>query len=352
MVNNQARAMPKLWIGLDFHKKTWRVHFRTEETSCYPFSMEPLPDNLYSKVKKEYSGYSVEIVYECGCFGYWAHRKFESYDWKSFVVNPSDIPRINKEKYEKTDSIDARKLSKYLKAGLLRSVSIPSLQREHLRSLFRRRVQLVKNIKKLKSILKAQLLYFGVKIPEKLDNSSWTKEFRDWIKALNWEYQTSKQMVMSNITQIEFLHNEINAVGTGLRQYCEGNYNKDYNLLKSVPGIGPLTAICFISEVGDIRRFNNFKQLACLIGMMPSTYQSANTNITKGLTPRALRIMRSYLIEASWQAIRIDPVMREYYKSHEGKKPNDRIVKVARKLLSRIYGILRTGNAYEIGLVK
>ena len=352
MVNDQARATPKLWIGLDYHKKTWRVHFRTEEISGYPFSMEPLPDKLFAKVQKEYPGYGIEIVYECGCFGYWAHRKFESYNWKSLVVNPSDIPRMSKEKQGKTDSIDARKLSTYLKAGLLRSVTIPSVQREHLRSLFRRRVQLVKNMRSSKCILKAQLLYFGVKIPEKLDNSSWTKEFRDWIKSLGWEFQTSKQMVMSNINQIEYMHNQINEIGRSLRQYCEDNYKKEYDLLKSVPGVGPLTAICFICEVGDINRFKNFKQLACLIGMMPSTYQSANTNIAKGLTPRALRIMRSYLIEASWQAIRIDPVLREYYKNHEGKKPNEKIVKVARKLLCRIYGILRTGNPYELGLVK
>jgi len=61
--------------------------------------------------------------------------------------------RMNKDKYEKTDSIDARKLSKYLKAGLLRSVSIPDVKREQLRSLFRRRVQLVKNIRSVKNVI-------------------------------------------------------------------------------------------------------------------------------------------------------------------------------------------------------
>ena len=62
--------------------------------------------------------------------------------------------------------------------------------------------------------------------------------------------------------------------------------------------------------------------------------------------------MRSYLIEASWQAVRIDPALQEYYRSHRGKKPNDIIVKVARKLLSRIYAVLRTETQYELALVK
>ena len=352
MLQTQTKTTPKLWIGIDFHKKTWRVHFRTDLISGNPFSMEPDPDILHKKVTKEFAGYSVEIVYECGCFGYWAHREFDSYGWRSIVVNPCDIPRISKQKFTKTDSIDARNLSKLLKAGLLRSVTVPDMKREQLRSLFRRRVHTVMYTRSIKVRLKAQLLYYGIKIPKEMDNAAWTKNFRQWVKDIEWEYETGKVTMMSNIKQVEYLHYETNEISNHLRKYCRNNYKKEYDLLRSVPGVGPLTAICFISEVGDIKRFKNFKQLSCLVGMMPTTYQSSDTKRTQGLTPRALRIMRSYLVEASWQAIRIDPVLREYYKKHTGKKPNDIIVKVARKLLSRMYGVLRTRTEYEIGLVK
>ena len=352
MVKTQTRARPKLWIGLDFHKKTWRIHCRTEGLSGNPFSMEPNPQLLREKIERDYKGYDVELVYECGCFGYWAHREFVSYGWKSIVVNPADIPRMHKDKYEKSDTIDARKLSKYLQKGLLNSVTVPDIKREQLRSLFRRRVQLVKNIRSIKVRLKSQLIYFGIKIPPEMDNANWTGAFREWVKNLEWKHETASYMMQTNIEQVEYLHYKINDVGNLLRKYCRENYKRDYDLLMTIPGIGPLTAICFISEIGDVSRFKNFKQLSCLVGMMPTTYQSSDTNRTQGLTPRALRIMRSYLVEAAWQAVRIDPVLREYYKSHKGKKPNDIIVKVARKLLSRAYGVLRTGMEYEIGLVK
>ena len=347
-----TKTVSKLWIGIDFHKKTWKVHFRSEDFSGNPFSMEPLPDVLHSKVEKEYLGYEVHVVYECGCFGYWAHRKFLDYGWNSIVVNPADIPRMSKDRFEKTDTIDARKLSKYLKAGLLRSVTVPDVKRQQLRSLFRRRVQLVKNIRSVKVMLKAQLMFFGIKIPPQLDNASWSQSFRNWVKDLDWKHQTAQQMMMSNINQVEYLHYEINNVTNQLRTYCREHYKFQYNLLRTIPGVGPLTSICFISEIGDISRFRNFKQLACLVGMMPTTYQSSETSRSQGLTPRAMRMMRSYLVEAAWQAVRIDPVFREYYISHKGKKPNDIIVKVARKLLSRMYGILRTGSQYQVGLVR
>ena len=76
IMKTQTKTSPKLYIGIDFHKKTWRVHFRSE-FSGNPFSMEPNPKLLQQKVLKEFSRYSVEVVYECGCFGYWAHRDFE-----------------------------------------------------------------------------------------------------------------------------------------------------------------------------------------------------------------------------------------------------------------------------------
>ena len=350
-MKTQTKTSPKLYIGIDFHKKTWRVHFRSE-FSGNPFSMEPNPKLLQQKVLKEFSGYSVEVVYECGCFGYWAHRDFESFGWTSYVVNPADLPRIGKQKFQKTDTIDARNLSKLLELGLLRNVSIPDVKREQFRSLFRRRKDLVKYARSIKVRIKNQLIYYGRKIPEELDNASWSHSFRDWLRELTWAYPTAKETFLSSLKQEEYLHYEINEVSNKLRKYCREHYKKEYDLMQTIPGVGPMTTICFLAEVGSINRFKNFKQLTSLVGMMPTTYQSSDTHRTQGLTPRCLSILRSYLVEAAWQAVRIDPVMRDYYNKHKGKKPNDIIVKVARKLLSRIYGVLRTETPYEIGLIQ
>jgi len=351
-MKTQTKATPKLWIGIDFHKKTWRVHFRTDLFSGNPFSMEPDVEQLHRKVLKDYPNHEVEVIYECGCFGYWAHRAFLSYGWMSYVANPADLPRINKQKFQKTDTIDARNLSKFLKLGLIRSVSIPDVKREQFRGLFRRRMHLVKYSRSIKVRIKNLLIYYGRKIPSELDNANWPHAFREWLEELEWDYPTAKLLFQSSLKQEKFHHYEINEISTQLRKYARTHYKEEYDLLLSIPGVGPLTAICFISEVGSISRFKNFKHLTSLVGLMPTTYQSSDTLTTQGLTPRCLSILRSYLVEAAWQAVRIDPVMQDYYRKHVGKKPNDIIVKVARKLLSRIYGVLRTKTEYQIGLVQ
>lgn len=63
MLQTQTRTKPKLWIGIDFHKKTWRIHCRTKEFSGNPFSMELNPNLLKEKIDSDYSGYDVELSY-------------------------------------------------------------------------------------------------------------------------------------------------------------------------------------------------------------------------------------------------------------------------------------------------
>ena len=117
-------------------------------------------------VDKHFRNHELSVAYEAGCCGYHAHRIFESYGWESLVVNLVDIHRRGKERYTKTDRIDAQLISRELKDGRLTSIPVPDPYREALRSLFRRRNDLVKDFRRIKSYIKMQLLYFGIKIPE------------------------------------------------------------------------------------------------------------------------------------------------------------------------------------------
>lgn len=55
------------------------------------------------------------------------------------------------------------------------------------------------------------------------------------------------------------------------------------------------------------------------MGLAPNVHQSGNNQRTMGMTPRPKRLLRSYFVEASWQAIRDDTVMQLYYRKHQGK---------------------------------
>jgi len=350
-MHTQITAISKLYIGIDIHKRSWKVHCSTDLFSGKTFTMPPNPEVLKAYIAKHYDGFEVFVAYEAGCCGYYAHRCFESYGWTSLVVNPADIHRKGKEKYTKTDKIDAQLISRELKDGRLESITVPDIEREQLRSLFRRRNDLVKDFRRIKSYIKMQLLYFGISIPEEFDNDHWSHGFRNWLDDLLFDYPTAKATLEGRMRSFRFIDKELRETSNQLRGYCRKHYKKDYYLLRSIPGIGGIVACGILSELGDLRRFKNIKHLSGYVGLAPGIHQSGAIQKRTGITMRSHRLMRSYFIEASWQAIRTDPVMQAYYRKHVGKNVKTIIIKVARKLLSRTLAIIKTETPYEIGVV-
>jgi len=351
-MNTQVTAYPKLFIGIDIHKRSWKVHCATDLFSGKSFSMPSDPLQLYRYVSKHFSDHQVSVAYEAGCCGYYAHRCFEGYGWRSLVVNPADIHRKGKEKHTKTDRIDAQLIARELKDGRLESIVVPDIKREELRSLFRRRNDLVKDFRRIKSYIKMQLLYYGIKEPVAFDNDHWSHKYRTWLDAIVFEHPTAKATLESRMRSFRFIDQELRDVSTQLRRYCKLHYKKDYMLLRSIPGIGGIVACGIICELGDLRRFNTVKHLAGYVGLAPGVYQSGDKQRTMGMTPRAHRLIRSYFVEASWQAIRADPVMQGYYRKHMGKNVKSIIIKVARKLLSRTLAVIKTETPYTVGVVQ
>lgn len=351
-MKTEPTAQPKLYIGIDIHKRSWKVHCATDLFSGKSFSMPPRPKVLKEYVVKHFPDYQVATAYEAGCCGYYAHRSFESFGWNSIVVNPADIHRKGKERYTKTDRIDAQLISRELKDDRLQGIHVPHIEREQLRSLFRRRNDLVKNYRRIKSLIKSLLLNQGIDVPLEFDNAHWSHKFRIWLDNLEFPYSTAKMTLDSHMRYFRFVDQELRDISTELRRYCKVHYKKDYMLLRSIPGIGGIVACGIISELGDLRRFNNLKHLAGYVGLAPGIYQSGDNIKNTGITVRAHRLMRSYFIEASWQAIRTDPVMQGYYRKHLGKNVKSIIVKVARKLLSRTLAVIKTETPYEIGVIE
>lgn len=351
-METQQTAEPKLYIGIDIHKRSWKIHCATDITSIKTFSMPPQADLLRDYVAKHYSEYTVSTAYEAGCCGYHAHRCLESYGWRSLVVNPADIFRKGKERHTKTDRIDAQLIARELKDNRLESICIPDKCREQLRSLFRRRNDLVKDMRQIKSYIKKQLLYYGIEVPVEYDNDHWSHNFRKWLDDLKLEYDSGTEVLRSRMRSFRFIDKEFRDVSTLLRKHTKAHFKQDYMLLRSIPGIGPIVASGILSELGDLRRFSNIKQLAGYLGLSPEIYQSGDTIRHTGVTMRAHRLIRCYFIEASWQAIRTDPVMQQYYRKHQGKNVKSIIVKVARKLLSRTLAVIKTGIPYQIGIIE
>jgi transposase len=203
-------------------------------------------------------------------------------------------------------------------------------------------------LRKAKSHIKGLLLFHGIAIPVQFDNPNWSHDFLGWLKGIQWSHSTGTACISSKLRILETLKNAYLQTSNELRAYCRKYHKKDYYLLKSVPGIGGLLAAAILAELGDIRRFNNEKEFSSCIGLVPGIHQSSETDLKMGLTPRCKSLLRSYMIESSWVAIRTDPQIQAYYRKHLGKNPKNVIVKVAHKICCRILSVVKNEIPYEI----
>jgi transposase len=336
---------------MDVHKKSWTIHFKTDLFDHKTVTMPADPRCLTTYVEKHFPGHEVSCCYEAGCCGYWIARSLQQHNWKVIVVNPADVPRTNKQDWQKTDKIDCRHLCAQLQKNNLHAIQVPGEEQEQLRSLFRRRNHIVKQVRVVKNHIKSSLLYYGIKVPEQFDNPNWTVHMKAWLGEIKWKFNSGAETMASRLKQLDFLWHEQLHISSELRAYCRKHHKKDYYLLKSTPGIGGITATGILAELGDLRRFKP-TELAALVGFIPGVKQSSDHKISLGLSRRSKRHLRSLLVEASWVAVRQDMALQTYYRKHAAKEPNAAIIKVAHKLLNRIRAVVISEIPYTEGLVK
>jgi transposase len=121
-------------------------------------------------------------------------------------------------------------------------------------------------------------------------------------------------------------------------------------LLESIPGIGPVVATTLVAEIGDINQFKSGKALVAFAGLDPKVKQSGaglkhNTKLTKRGSP----YIRQVLFQSSRVASIHDPELRAYYekKRAEGKYYKEAVVAISRKMLYRVYAVLKRQTPYQ-----
>lgn len=344
----------KLYIGIDVHKKQWSVSIFTEAAHHRTFSQPPSASALRAYIDHNFPAASVICAYEATKMGYWICRQLVSFGYRCLVVNAADIPTSNKEATSKTDPTDSRKIAKALRAGLLTSIHIPDQVTEGDRQLFRYRKKLLADLTRVKNRIKDKFLFTGITIPPEFDNANWSKAFLTWIKDAAMPDASTRLTLDRLLEQYHFLYRHMLKVSIEVRKLQQApRYRKSAKLLRSIPGIGPLTTVELLSEIQDINRFSSFKKFNGFIGFRPSSHSSGEHDWKGSMSYRRHKALRSSLVECAWTTIQKDPIMLQRYNELKTRLTGKRaIVIIARKLVSRIYAVLKNETPYAIGLAK
>jgi transposase len=113
------------YIGIDVHKRSWAVTIRMDGMVLKTYSMNPDPAELARSLKRNYPGGIYKTTYEAGFCGFWIHRDLLEHGIDNIVIHAADVPTTNKEKVNKTDKVDSKKLAKELENNNLNSIYVP-----------------------------------------------------------------------------------------------------------------------------------------------------------------------------------------------------------------------------------
>lgn len=345
-----------IYAGIDAHLKSWRVSIMTNGIICKTFSQNAKAEDLKKYLETNYPNGTYYSAYEAGFCGFGPHRQLIEMGISNMVVNPADIPTTDKEKKQKEDSRDSKKIVRSLYNWELEAIYVPDMEIEGLRSLVRYRRTLVKEISRYKNRTKSFLYYHNIEVPPELTTGSthWSKRYSNWLDNLDLGTSYSRETLTHIKQTVEHLRTKLLEINRNFRVLeKDSEYSVTIALLRTVPGIGLITAMTIITELDNIGRFKSIDRLCSYVGLVPRTNSSGENEKTGGITPRSNRQLRTMLIESAWIAIRHDPaLMMKYGSLIKRMGPQKAIVNIAKKLLSRIKYVLVNKTPYVKGVVK
>jgi hypothetical protein len=168
-----------------------------------------------------------------------------------------------------------------------------------------------------KNRVKGFLDYLGITLPEQFDNANWSHNFIRWLEQLSFTHPANRRALDYQIREVVMLRKELLSISNDIRKLMRSKKYKDlYYLLRTVTGIGPLTAAALLTEIGDMKRFSSFYHLNSFVGLMPMEHSSGEKEMKGRITVRKHRQLRSELVECAWTAKRNDPALALYYSEH------------------------------------
>ena len=306
---------------------------------------------------KKHGATRIVFVYEASGLGYGLWDLLTDYGIEAYVLSPAHLPRSSKSKKNKTDSKDAQMLFEQARAFVLAGNELPIVwtppkRLRYDRDLVRGRLEANEAVTRIKLQVLSCLKRYGVMTPDWFSkNRDWTRKFVRWLKEqVERLDEVLRPVLLALIERFEVMQKQVVDLEREVRHLAKTDrYRAAAEALRKLPGVGLLTTMTFLTEMGDLTRFTNRRQIAAYLGLCPSAFESGNADDRKGrITRQGPNRLRKVLCQASWVRIRLDQATHETWVKIQGGKQGrakKAIVAIMRKL-----AILMWHRALEAGV--
>lgn len=338
----------KVWVGIDAHKKSLHISVISRDGTLLQQSIPHERAHVAGLVER-LPGCEIEAVYEAGPTGYQLLYWLREMGCEAFMTPPSTVPQRKGGKQIKTDARDSLELAELLRADMLKEVHDLGEQTYSERELTRTRQQFVEMRSGICARIKSKLTYHTVRPPESM-STNWTKAFLAWLESGpaegNYELNVALKLLVGTYRH---LTEQIKALEADIEQLAQSEeYGEDVELLTSIPGIGVLSAMILLLELGDVSRFARCEEFSSFLGLVPCEWSTGDSQYKGPLTRAGNKRARTVLVESSWRLKGCDRRMNDVYERIRDRSSSGKaIVAVARRLGLAVRAMLRDRTSYD-----
>ena len=293
------------FLGLDAHAQTIAVAIAEEAGAPNGYGVIPNDPCAVRRLVSRLGGPGVRLVacYEAGPTGYTLRRQLQTLGVDCMVVAPSLVPTRSGDRV-KTDRRDALKLARLLRSGDLTPIWIPDEEHEALRDLVRARADAQVDALRARNRLSKFLLRRGIRPPHGV--RAGTTRHDTWLTHLNLEDARAQIVLDDYRSVVRAAVDRVRRLEQALVTAVPARHRPLVAALQAFRGIGFLTAVTIVAEVGDLRRFASARQFMAYVGVVPSEYSSGSRHSRGRITKAGNAMLRHVLGESAHHA-RLQP---------------------------------------------
>lgn len=233
----------------------------------------------------------------CGGAHHWA-RRLETFGHTVKLMAPQFVkPYV---KSNKTDMADAEAICEAVNRPSMRFVSIKNIEQQSVLALHRARQGFVKARTAQANQIRGLLAEFGLVVPQGiLYIPSRVPELLE--DAENGLPDLMRQLISQLLEHFKALHGRVIEIEAQIKSWHRSSESS--RRLEKVPGIGPLTASALAAALGNARNFDNGRQLAAWLGLVPRQHSSGGKATLLGMSKRGDAYLRTLLIHGARSVI-------------------------------------------------
>jgi transposase len=290
------------------------------------------------------SGLEFELIgLEAGPLSQWLYAEMTAMGLSCQLIETRHVRTAFKIMPVKTDKKDARGIAQLMRLGWFRPVHCKSQPAQEVRAILTARKLLQSKLIDIEMSLRGLLRGFGLKVGA-ISTGGFDARILELCEGHEMLTHISRSLLQARgalLEQFNLLHRKVLAMAKADERTCR---------LMTIPGVGPLTSLTFVSAIDQTERFSSSRDIGPIFGLTPRKYQSGETDYTGRISKTGDVAVRTALYEAantimirSTKATRLKAWATAIARRSGIKKAK---VALARKLGVVMHAMLRNGQVF------